>query len=174
MQEPMPSSPGSPAFFPGSITISRQMSDSAKQVMPPLSPYIEARILNLEVGQEDLCGNVRYLKEMYQELIGFMEDVKNHGCMLRNGLISNADLSKSYQTAVQFRAELDKLNNEVKDLVQVDADVIKTKDLSPTKESGGTPPQLKTSSVLGNEIISNPLPPHLRRAEKSVPGNDAK
>lgn len=188
-------SPHPPISSPGSIKGSQQISEPAAHMRSSL-PHTEARILSLEKQQKELHSSVRLLDNKYKRLATFMEDVKNHGCIRHN--FTNKDrLESPYQTAAEFRAELDMVVNAAKKSMSID-----TLGLPSNEANGSSPPAPKPSndadgsaipvpkssndadgsaisapkqSSVGNNVKAlKSLPPHLRNAVKSTASTNAR
>jgi hypothetical protein len=149
-----------------------QQSGTASQVSAPASPYLEARILNLEEGHADLRGDIDTLKELYHGISFSVDKLKKGGWPVHVGPFQEVDVKKSHQDAVQFSQELAKLKNQVHVSVNGGADVQKASGMAPSKTNGSVPPHLRTSSVTSGGTVTKSLPPHLRnKATASANGN---
>jgi hypothetical protein len=104
------------------------------------SPYLEARLLNLEGGYADLHQKVDMLKDLYRDLHNSFGKVEQQP----------VDPVKSSQSAKLFQKELEQSNQEVRASFNSDANVPKT-----------------NGSATSHASNQRSLPPHLRRAEQS-------
>ncbi|KAF1946947.1 hypothetical protein EJ02DRAFT_200368 [Clathrospora elynae] len=98
---------------------------TANQVNTPSSPYLEARVLNLEEERATLLGEVDTLKELYHGLSFSVDKLKKDGWPVHVSPFQDVDVKKSHQNAVQFSVELERLKDEVYMSVESDADVKK-------------------------------------------------
>jgi hypothetical protein len=147
-----------------------QQNGKASQVSSAhSSPYIEARVFNLEEEHANLRGDVETLRELYHGLSFSVDKLKKCGWPVYVGPFREVDVNKSHQNAVQFSLELEKLKDEVHDSVSGDADVQKANGMAPPKTNGSVPPHLRASSLTSGGTVKKFLPPHLpvKKAELS-------
>lgn len=110
-------------------------------VSEPPSPYLEARLVNLEGGYADLYRQVDTLKDLYRDLHDSFGKVERQP----------VDPVKSNQSAKLSQKELEQSSHGTRPSFNGDTNV---------------PPKTNDSAT---SVASNqkPLPPHLRRAEQS-------
>lgn len=113
----------------------------------PPSPYLEARLLNLEEQHFDLRGDVDNLTELYHHLRSIVKVAKNDRKPL--DLNEEQDPVKSRQSALQLQQELETLTKQAHDSTM-------------SKTNGSLPPHLRTASAVSNGSATKSLPPHLR------------
>jgi hypothetical protein len=145
-----------------------QQNGTASQVSAPPSPYLEARILNLEEGHVDLRGEIDTLKELYHDVSFSVDKLKKGGWPVHVGPFQEVDIKKSHHDAMQFSHELEKLKDEVHVSVDGGADVQKANGMAPSKTNGSVPPHLKTSSVTSGGTVTKSIPPHLRKKQDAL------
>jgi hypothetical protein len=145
-----------------------QQNGTASQVSAPPSPYLEARILNLEEGHADLLGEIDTLRELYKGMSFSVDKLNKGGWPVHVGPFQEVDVKKSQQDAVQFSHQLEKLKDEVHVSVNGGADVQKANGMAPSKTNGSVPPHLKTSSVTSGGTVTKSLPPHLRKKQDAL------
>ncbi|KAH9868925.1 hypothetical protein J1614_008000 [Plenodomus biglobosus] len=166
-------SPNAASFSPSGVNETQPKTIPAKQVSTPPSPYLEARILSLEESQVDLRGDVRSLKELYDELTLSLDKMKKGNRPMQFSSLEEVDPAESHQKALDFKAEFEKLESEVHMSVHGGADNAKANGMAAVKVNGSVPPHLRRSSVVNNGTITKSLPPHLRGAKKVDAGNGA-
>jgi hypothetical protein len=147
-----------------------QQNGTASQVSAPPSPYLEARILNLDEGHADIRGEIESLKELYHGISFFVDTLKKGGWPVHVGPFQEVDVKKSHQDAMQFSQELRQLKDEVRMSVNGGTDVQKANGMAPSKTNGSVPPHLRTASVTSGGTVTKSLPPHLRK-KMSANGN---
>ncbi|KAF2850430.1 hypothetical protein T440DRAFT_479136 [Plenodomus tracheiphilus IPT5] len=167
----MPFSPNAPIFSPGGNNGTQQKSNAANQVSTPPSPYLEARMSNLKENNADMRGDIRSLEELYEKLTLSMDKMKKGGWPVQVGSFKEVDLSESHQKAMDFKAELEKLEAEVHSSVHSDANVGKESGTVTVNVNGSLPPHLRASSVVSNGTAIKSIPPHLRGTKKVDVGN---
>ncbi|KAF2626403.1 hypothetical protein BU25DRAFT_395151 [Macroventuria anomochaeta] len=148
-----------------------QGSSTPHQVSAPLSPYLEARVLNLEEAHGDLRGEVDTLRDLYHSLCNsFGKDQT-----ARASPPQDLNLDKSRQSAMQFKQELERLSREVRGSVNGDADEQKASGRNTPKTNGSVPPHMRAASITSHGSGQKSLPPHLRGGKQSsaVNGNAA-
>lgn len=118
-----------------------------KQLSTPPSPYLEARLLNLEQEHLDLRQDVDSLNELYHQLSSTFNTSKKAKKPFDS--IEEQDPTKSRQSALQLQRELESLSKEAHDIMM-------------SKVNGGLPPNLRTASGASNGAAAKSLPPHLR------------
>ncbi|KAF1843403.1 uncharacterized protein K460DRAFT_290945 [Cucurbitaria berberidis CBS 394.84] len=156
------------AFSPsGNGNEGQPKSTTSNQVSAPPSPYLEARVFNLEEEHATLCSDVDTLKELYHGLSFSIDKLKKGSWPVNIGPFHEADLTRSHQSAMQFKSELEKIASEVHRSVNSCADMHKGNGTATTKMNGSMPPHRKAPSVASNGTVSKSLPPHLRRAKKA-------
>lgn len=159
-------SPDARRFRPDSSSVHSLQKDSTlQQVSSPPSPYLEARLLNLEIAHADLRDEVDTIKDLYHDLRKSFGKVKTQA--------QKTDLTKSRQSAMHFKKELEQLSRQVRESVNGDADELKTNSKSTPKANGSVPPHARPSSVNSHGSGQMSLPPHLRGGKQSgvVNGN---
>jgi hypothetical protein len=129
--------PAASSYAPGS----QPRSSMASQVSASPSPYLEARVLNLEQEHSDLRDNVDLLKDMYHDLVYSVGSLQKQ----------KQDPVEAHQDALKFKQMLEQLSREVH------ADEGKANTTTTPKANDSLPPHLSTSSG------SKSLPPHLRK-----------
>jgi hypothetical protein len=122
----------------GFAPISSQQHNMVGQVSPPPSPYLEARILNLEEEHVSLLGEVKNLKESLHDLSSSVNMLKKGGWPVHVGPFQEQDIKRSHQNAMEFSMELEKLKDEVQKSVNGNADVQKVNGMAPSKPDGST------------------------------------
>lgn len=162
MQKAMPFSPGAPAFSPDSTQGYQQVHSSAKNMDP--SPCLEARVLSLELQQQDTRGDIHLLTEKYEKLFASLDTLKNDDRSVRSRIFCEEEPTKSIQAAAQFEAELDKLS-EIREALHVNDDVER---LSPAQASGSEPTYIGASSVASCGIVTKSLPPHRHTSKATL------
>jgi hypothetical protein len=105
------------------------------------SPYLEARLLNLEGGYADLHRTVDTLKDLYRDLHDSFGKVERQP----------VDPVKSNQSAKLFQKELEQSSHGVRASFNSNANVPKT-----------------NGSATSHASSYKSLPPHLRRANQPV------
>jgi hypothetical protein len=143
-----------------SYTPPGQKHSAMPQVSAPPSPYFEARLLNLEEGHMNLCGDVDSLTEMYHSLYSSVDRLKKGGWGVTLGPFQEQDLTQSHQSAVRFKQELENLSREVHESVDGVADIMKANGTTTIKTNGSVPPHLRATN--GSNNGSKSVPPHLR------------
>lgn len=138
---------------------SQQSHSTPKQVSAPPSPYLEARLLNLEVAHGDLRDEVDTLKDLYHGLYN------SFGRVGRDR--QDADMDSSRQGAMQFKRELEQLSREVRESMNGDANDQKANSGSTPKANGSVPPHVRAASVTSHGSGQKSLPPHLRGGKQS-------
>ena len=152
--------PGARKFDPkGGSMNNLQGNGTPHQVSAHLSPYLEARLLNLEVAHADLRGEVDTLKDLYHDLYNSFDKVKRHPW--------DTDPVQSRQSAMQFKQELEQLSREVRGSVNGNADEQKANDTSTSKADGSVRPHVRAASVTSHGSGHKSLLPHLRRGKQS-------
>ncbi|KAJ8107788.1 hypothetical protein OPT61_g8623 [Boeremia exigua] len=143
----------------GRLKNNLQDNSAPQQVSAPPSPYLEARLLNLEVAHADLRGEVDTLKELYCDLQHAFGKVNQHP--------QDTDPVKSRQTAAQFKRELEQMSHDVHAAVNGHADNEKVNGNGACKPNGSVPPHMRAASVASHESDRKSLPPHLRGSKQS-------
>jgi hypothetical protein len=158
--------PGAKNFSPKNRL---QGSGPPDQVSAPPSPYLEARILNLEEEHADLRGHVDTLKDMYYTLCNSVGKMRNNS---RSPFVSpqHIDPVESRQSAMKFKQELEQLSHEVSESVNRNADEKKVNGHTP-KANGSVPPHVRAASVTSHGSGTKSLPPHLRGSKQSATTN---
>lgn len=159
-------------FAPGSVDGYQQGNAAAKQVSAPLSPYLEARIFNLEEEHASLQGEVDTLKELYHGLAFSVDKLKKGGWPVHVGPFQDVDLVKSHQSAIHFKAQLQNLSEEVRNSAESDADGPKLDSMTPPKINSSVPTHARAPSITSSGTNSKSLPPHLRGAKKVVSSHE--
>jgi hypothetical protein len=122
------------------------------QVSAPSSPYLEARVLNLEEEHYELRVEVARLTELYHDLRTSVDELMDGGHPVPIGPFQKLDPIQSHQSALKFREELEQLSRKDDKSVARVTDVHKVNDtMSETNVS--VPPRLRGL---------NSVPPHLR------------
>ncbi|KAJ4337906.1 hypothetical protein N0V95_008201 [Ascochyta clinopodiicola] len=150
-----------------------QGSSTPRLVSAPPSPYLEARVLNLEDEHADLREEVDNLKDLYHDLCNSFGKVRRDAQPRRANFPRDTDPASSRQTAIQFNQELEQLSREVRKSVNGDADKQKANDRSALKPNSSVPPHVKAASVTSRGTGAKSLAPHLRGVKQSgtVNGN---
>lgn len=136
-----------------SARIDPQKTSTPQQVSAPPSPYLEARLLNLEAAYFDLRGDLNTLKDDLGRSFG---EAKPQ--------LPKTDLTKSRQSAMQFKQELEQLSREVHLSVDGNADDQKANGNSKAEARGSVPPHARAVSVTSHGSGRESLPPHLRKS----------
>ncbi|KAF3037643.1 hypothetical protein E8E12_005425 [Didymella heteroderae] len=136
-------------------------NSTPRQVSSPPSPYLEARLLNLEVAHGDLRGEVDNLKDLYYDLYNSFGKVTRDVTPMHANSPNGTDLTKSLQSAMQFKQELEQLSREVRESVNGDANHQKANSGSTSKANGNVPPHVRAASGASNASKKS-MPPHLR------------
>jgi hypothetical protein len=110
-------------------------------VVPPASPYLEARILNLEEEHVSLLGEVKNLKESLHGLSSSVDMLKKGGWPVHVGPFQEQDIKRSHQNAVEFSMKLEKLKDEAHKSVNG-----KPNGMAPSKPDGSIIPSPPASS----------------------------
>ncbi|KAF1830715.1 hypothetical protein BDW02DRAFT_641949 [Decorospora gaudefroyi] len=156
----------SPVFNPTANKFapsSDQQNSKASQVgTPPFSPYLEARVVNLEEKHANLRDEVETLREFCHGLSSSVDQFKESRLPIHVGPSQNFDLKKSQQDAEQLSRDLENLKKEAHVPVNGDANVQNANGMDPIKDTGSVPPHLKASSVTSGGTVKKSLPPHLR------------
>jgi hypothetical protein len=132
----------------------------SSQVSAPPSPYLEARVLNLEQEHGSLRENVSNLTEIYHDLCSSVDKLKKGGWPVTVGPFQDQDAAQSHICAMQFKQELEELNHEVRKSVEDVTDVEKVNGTKSPVTHSDMSSQLGASSGAGTG--SKSLPPHLR------------
>lgn len=157
--------PGVPRFVRNDGSVNGQYENSTThQVSAPLSPYLEARLENLEQVHGDLREDVNTLKDLYHDMYNTFTPVKQHH--RSNGL------ALSRESAMSLRKELEQLSREIRAPMNGDADDQKADDAITPKASGSVSSQVEAASVVSHGSRKS-LPPHLRGRKQvdAVNGN---
>lgn len=131
------------------------------QVSDPPSPYLEARVLNLEEEHSSLREEVLSLSEMYHDLCSSVDRLRKGGWRVTVGPFQEQDRTPSHLRAMDFKRQLEELTQEVHKSVDGVTDVEKVNETTTSKANGTVPPHLRTAGAKA-ESGSKPLPPHLR------------
>lgn len=137
-----------------------QQQKMPSQVSAPPSPYLEARVFNLEVEHLNLRGKVDSLTELYHSLCSSLDKLKKGGWPVTIGPFQEQDPTRSHQSALKFQRDLDELTREVHKPVDGVADMDKANGTASSKTNGSMPAHLRGPT--GNGAGSKSLPPHLR------------
>jgi hypothetical protein len=137
-------------------------------VSAPPSPYLEARVLGLEQGHADLRNNLDALTELYHDLSTSVDKLKKGAWAVTVGPFQEQDPIQSHQCALKFKEELEKLNRQVRQSVEHDADEEKSNGTVTPKANSSLPPHLRAPSSSKNGTGSTSLPPHLRAKKVEV------
>lgn len=144
-----------------------QESSTPHQVSAPPSPYLEARIFNLEEEHGHLRGEVDTLKELYHDLCNtFGKETTGDRPVDPNGS-QDAALDESRQSAMRFNEELEYLSREVRVSVHGHADEQKANSQQTLKANGSVPPHMRAASVASHGSGGKSLPPHLRGGKQT-------
>jgi hypothetical protein len=164
--------PGARNFNPNGAAINGQGNSTPQQVRSPLSPYLEARLLNLEVAHGDLRGEVDTLKDLYHNLYNSFGRATRDAAPTHTNSPKSHNLAKSRQSAMQFKQELELLSREVRESVNGNANDQKASSGSTPKADRSLPPHARAASVASNGTKKS-LPPHLRGGKQlaTVNGN---
>lgn len=161
--------PGARNFNPHGRPMDNSQGGSiAYQVSAPPSPYLEARILNLEEEHADLRSEVDALKDLYHDLCNSFGKVQQIGRPTLDSSLSEIDLVKSRQSAMHFKDEFEQLSREVRESMNGDADEQKAKVLDSSKTESSDPPHMRAARVTRQGSGMKSLPPHLREAKQPV------
>lgn len=163
--------PGARKFNPNGAAMNGQGNSTPQQVSSPPSPYLEARLLNLEIAHGDLRGEVDNLKDLYHDLYNSFGKVTQEAAARHANTATATDLAKSRQSAMQFKQELERLSREVRESVNGDANDQKANSGSTPKVNGSVPPHVRAASVASNTSKKS-LPPHLRGSKQPAGAND--
>ncbi|KAF2824367.1 hypothetical protein CC86DRAFT_384013 [Ophiobolus disseminans] len=131
------------------------------QVSAAPSPYLEARVLNLEEEHDSLRGEVLSLTEMHHELCSSVDKLKKGGWPVTVGPFQDQDLTQSHLRAMEFKHKLEELSRAVHQSVDGVADEEKINGTTTPKANGNMPPHLRATGTAGG-AVSKSLPPHLR------------
>jgi hypothetical protein len=132
------------------------------QVSAAPSPYLEARILNMEEELFDLRGEVDRLTGMYHDLRTSVDQSKKIGCREPTGSCQEQDPIQSHQSAMELLEELDQLRRKDDKSVAQVTDVQKVHSSTMSKCNASVPAHLRTSSATSSNASSKSVPPHLR------------
>jgi hypothetical protein len=159
-------------FNPNGAALNGQGNSTPQQVRSPPSPYLEARLLNLEVAHGDLRGEVDTLKDLYHDLYNSFGRATRDAAPTHTNSPQSHDLAKSRQSAMQFKQELELLSREVRESVNGNANDQKASSGSTPKANRSLPPHARAASVASNDTKKS-LPPHLRGGKQlaTVNGN---
>jgi hypothetical protein len=127
----------------------------SSQVSPPPSPYLEARVANLEENLGDVRGDVDAIKEWCHQLSSTIEEIKKVEGWPSVISSQYQEPTPSCLHALEFSQELEELTREVhKSVDGADVDKVTT-----PKANGSVPPHLRAAA---NGAASKLIPPHLR------------
>ena len=154
-------------FAPSSHGSMNQQKNGNHQVSTPPSPYLEARVLNLEEEHAILLDDVSTLKELYHDLSFSVDKLKRGGWPVHVGPFQDVDPAKSHQSAMQFKLELEELTREVHLSVDGGADTKKVNSTGASRVNTSIPPHAKVRSLTSNGTVSESLPPHVRSVRKT-------
>ncbi|XPS77225.1 hypothetical protein M3J09_009253 [Ascochyta lentis] len=146
-------------------------SSTSHHVSAPLSPYLEARVLNLEEEHAGLRDKVDDLKDLYHSLCNSFGRVQQDDQPIIADSPQNTDPALSRQTAMCFKQELEQLSREVRQSVNDGADVQVTDDRSTPKPDASVPPHRRAASIISHGSGAKSLPPHLRGTKQSGTAN---
>lgn len=130
----------------------------SSQVSPPPSPYLEARIANLEENIGDVRGDVDAIKEWCHQLSSTIEEIKKVEGWPSVGSTQHQEPTPSRLCALEFSQELEELTREVHKSGD-GAEVDKFNGTTTPKANGSVPPHLRAAT---NGAASKLIPPHLR------------
>jgi hypothetical protein len=151
--------PGAISYAPG--TQPKPGMTSQVSPSPTPSPYLAARVLNLEDGHVNLREDVDALTEKYHALCSSLDDLKLGGRSATVGPSQQQD--PTHQSALRFKQELEELTSQVHKKVDGVANVEKTNGTTMLKANVSVPPHLRgvngTSNGAGQQ---KSIPPHLR------------
>ena len=150
--------PAATSYSPGS----QPQNSMISQVSAPPSPYLEARVFNLEEEHASLRGEVDTLTDMYHDLCSSVDKLKQGGWPVTIGPFQEQDLTHSHLCAMEFKQELEDLSREVHMSVDGVADVEKVNGTTTPKANASMPPHLRAASGSNNAAGLKSLPPHLR------------
>ncbi|KAJ4363050.1 hypothetical protein N0V83_010168 [Neocucurbitaria cava] len=125
-------------------------SDMSKPMSAPPSPYLEARVLNLEEEHANLRGDVDTLKELFHDLSFSVEKLGKGGWPVKVGPFQDADIAKSHQSTTQLKSKLEMQS------VDGNVDMPKVNNMGASKMNNGVSTSAKS------------IPPHLRAARNEV------
>jgi hypothetical protein len=145
-----------------------QQNNTASQVSAPASPYLEARILNLEEGLGDLRGDIEALKELYHDVSFDFDKLRKDGWPVTVGPFRQVNVQRSQEDAVLFSQKLETLKNNVHVSTNGRTDVQKANGMALSKTNGIVPPHLRASSVTSGGTVTKSLPPHLRKKDAAL------
>ncbi|KAF1361114.1 hypothetical protein EJ07DRAFT_164701 [Lizonia empirigonia] len=149
--------PGARNFNPNGRPLDdSQGGSTAHQVSAPPSPYLEARVLNLEEEHADLRSEVDTLKDLYHDLCNSFGKVQQIGRPTLDSSLSDIDLDKSRQSAMQFKDELEQLSREVRESMNGDADEQKANVPDSSKTKSSDPPHVRAARVTSQGSVPSP------------------
>lgn len=150
-----------------------QGSCKPPQVSAPSSPYLEARLLNLEASYADLHGEVHALKDLYHALCTSFGTIGQTGQAIHASFLKDTDLTESRQSAIRFQQELEQLSLETRLSLDSNADEIKANGRSTPNVKNSFLPNVRNASVDSRGSGQRSLPPHLRGGKQAgtVNGN---
>ncbi|KAH7382699.1 hypothetical protein DE146DRAFT_236761 [Phaeosphaeria sp. MPI-PUGE-AT-0046c] len=123
------------------------LTDSAtEQLHTPPSPYLEARLLNLEEEHLSLRQDLDSLNELYHKLSSTFNSRKRDSKPFN--FTEEQDPTTSFQSAVQLQQELQSLSKEAHKLTM--------------SNINGSLPHLHTARGASNGTATKSVPPHLR------------
>ncbi|KAH7064036.1 hypothetical protein BKA63DRAFT_428394 [Paraphoma chrysanthemicola] len=146
------------SYAPGS----QPKSHIASQVSVPPSPYLEARILNLEEGHVELREEFEDLAEKYRGLCSSVDKLKRGGWDVSVGPFQEKHLAESHRHAMRLKQELEQLTHEVHKSVNRHADVEKANGTVTAKKSSITPPHMRVATPSSDGTVKKTVPPHMR------------
>lgn len=146
----------------------QSLNSTAGQVSPCASPYLEARVSNLEEEHGGLRLQVDLLREMQQDLASSVDELKRGGWPVTVGAFKAQDPIESHQSALEFKQELEQLSREVHKSVDGDADEEKANGTTTPESNVSVPPHLRAANGGSNALAGQKsLPPHLRNKPSS-------
>lgn len=155
----------------GAAANSTHGNSTPLQVSPPPSPYLEARLANLETAHGDLRGEVNTLKELYHDIYkSFGKQALVDGAKPVNPPLQT-NLVESRQSATHFNWELEQLSREVRESVNGDIDDQKANSSSTPKANRSVPSHARAASMASHGSGQKSVPPHLRGSKQSSAGN---
>lgn len=128
----------------------QSQSNMSKPMSTPPSPYLEARVLNLEEEHASLRGDVDTLKELFHDLSFSVEKLGKGGWPVKVSPFQDVDITKSHQRATQLKSILEMQS------VDGSVDMPKVNNMGASKMNNGISTSTKS------------IPPHLRGARNEV------
>lgn len=134
---------------------------------PSSSPYLEARLLNLEEQHGSLRSVVDKLAEMCHSLYNSVDKLNKGGWPVHVGPSQEPDPPQSRQNTLRSREELNPITHEVHISLNNESDRNKANGECVPKTKNNVPSHLSVASTSSNGTSVRSVPPHLRDIKKT-------